>query len=33
MGVALGSKMSIIATIIFIAAGVLITNIIFKVVM
>jgi uncharacterized protein len=33
MGVALGSKMSIIATIIFMAAGILITNIIFKVVM
>lgn len=33
MGVALGSKMSILATLAFIAAGVIVTNIIFKAVM
>jgi uncharacterized membrane protein YedE/YeeE len=33
MGVALGSKMSILATLAFIAAGVIVTNLIFKAVM
>jgi len=33
MGVALGSKMSILATLAFIAAGVIVTNILFKAVM
>ncbi len=33
MGVALGSKMSILATIVFLAAGVLVTNLVFKAVM
>ena len=33
MGVAMGSKMSILATIVFLAAGILVTNILFKAVM
>jgi uncharacterized membrane protein YedE/YeeE len=33
MGVALGSKMSILATIVFLAAGILVVNILFKAVL